>query len=123
MIRWACEACGELIRKGTGEIYIVGSELAIAEKALIERRREEATREPWKPINLEGYIDPPIAPWHARHNRCDPEPSASSYWFDVARARTALQILDWTFHLSEKSWYEATNWPTFIRSRIGVVDA
>jgi hypothetical protein len=55
------------------------------------------------------------AKWRAYHGGCDPRPDAADYWIAVERARTAEQLLDWTLHLTGKTWFDGTDWDRYVR--------
>ena len=60
---------------------------------------------------------PEPAKWRALHHACVDEVDAGhEYGFDVARARKVEHVLGWTLHLSEKDWFEYTDWTEFVRS-------
>lgn len=114
---WKCVECGQPIPDGGGYIEV---DVNAAIETIEARGRREAELRSRRPDgllvmsggDLLGWPDDES--WHAIHRACDTDPVSSPYWFDVDRARTLLQVLDWTLHLSEKSWLDGTNWSAFV---------
>lgn len=90
---WVCDACDKWVRDGDGYIHISYDEIY---RAVADQRRWQADH---------------------HHRSCDPDISGNDYHFDVARARTVDDLLDWTLHLSEKAWLVETDWIKFLRTR------
>lgn len=123
-IVWICAECGEPIENESGYIELPNSE---RRRYKIEQAEWEATHprhnEPFAVYSGGDLLSmPDDCKWHAIHRACDPDPDGGGYWFDIERARTQLQVLDWTLHLMEKSWIDETNWTEFVRRNIRKVN-
>jgi hypothetical protein len=120
-ITWTCAECRQPIEDGTGYIHIDLAAVMAVETAAHEWTAKHET--PEGAIFLTGadlFDYPTAAGWTTHHADCDPHPDSNDYWFDVARARTHAQLLDWTAHLMGKTWLEHTNWANLIRAKAGV---
>jgi predicted GIY-YIG superfamily endonuclease len=125
-----CEGCRGLIKGEAGAIHVDMSEVRVWETGKAEYDRKVAalyinpdgTRNRIAAIPLSLLMDrPPRARWRVHCDACNPHGDGDSwcggcYWFSVDRCRTWPQLVDWTAHLAGKQWFEATNWPDFIRS-------
>lgn len=97
---WRCAVCDRAIPDGDGYVEVDTS------AAYACLRAEGA--------NGDSIAQSLPVPWRALHRACDPDIARSSYWFDVARARTEAELLDWDSHLRKKRWIHATDWDEFI---------
>jgi hypothetical protein len=61
---------------------------------------------PYRAIN-----DPTVEAIHWRPMCVTCADNIMSYVVDYDRLKTVRQALDWTLHLSEKTWYPQTDWP------------
>lgn len=125
-IVWLCAGCGDPVTNGAGYIHV--SMARVHEVELFWRHREHAERldeERGTYANLYANLTdieswPTAAPWLAHHRECDPHPEDNEYWFDVARARTHAQLLNWTAHfLESKTWIQHTDWHAVINRLSG----
>lgn len=117
---WLCAQCHTPIADGQGYIHVNMPTVNAVEHYW--RQDNERQHD-----NDSAFVDlseirawPDDAPWMAHHADCDPEPTASDYWFDVKRARTHAQLLNRTAHLMEKNWLKHTDWDDLIRRQAGV---
>jgi hypothetical protein len=118
---WTCAGCGQPITDGTGYVHIDLAAVGATRRAVAKWKTDHEG--PDRPIvmSLAEYRDyPSRARWLTHHAACDPSPDSEDYWFDVARAATHAQLLDWTAHLMGKIWLEHTDWANLIRTKAGV---
>lgn len=107
-ITWLCSACEYAIADGDGYL-----EVSLRDAGAIEvemqawEERESDTGFVDGAEFILGYPDP--ARWQAWHAFCDPRPDESSYWYAIARCRTAEQMLAHLAHLTSKRWFDATD--------------
>lgn len=126
-IEWKCIHCGRVVDDGTGYLWIDYADINAAEAA------EHAWSQKRDAMRADGAADGraflglkasdlpmlPTAQWRVHHERCDPDPDcASVYGIDIDRIRTLADLVSWTAHLSEKSWYQLTSWPQVLRKAI-----
>lgn len=111
---WICDECDEPIANGDGYIELTRQERRrhYAETAAY---REKYPEEPGLLTVVHLTELPERAQWHVLHRSCDDLPDGAGYWFDVARARSHGELLDWTLHLMEKQWIAKSNWTSFVR--------
>jgi predicted GIY-YIG superfamily endonuclease len=119
---WLCTRCQEPIADGLGYIHVNMRSVFEIEAywAAAEKRQLEGGSVFVDISDLRDWPDD--APWMAHHADCDPYPEAGDYWFDVKRARTHAQLLNWTAHLMGKDWLKFTDWDDLIQ-RQAAVDA
>ncbi len=116
MSTWRCDACGRPIRAGTGYVEIVG----ISEDGVVGGYPTHPTPEdeslplppganpgPWVVVSaadllILGDTQPRVA-FRVVHRACDTL-ATSGYWFDVGRARTLAEWVDWVRHVGAKTW-------------------
>lgn len=113
---WPCAECGEPIADRTGYIHISYVEINAHERAW---REFDKTHDGIATAS-EFLSLPSQARWYAHHLDCDPMSDEPDYWFDVSRARTHAQLLNWTAHLLGKNWIQSTTWDELIRIMAGV---
>lgn len=112
-IAWTCDSCGSPVADGAGYVHV--SRHAIHRHELESREAKERIEDRLI-VSAADLLDFPCqVSWHVHHADCDPDPEAFCYWFTVERARTHAALLDWTAHLMNKRWIDATNWSDFIR--------
>lgn len=112
---WRCAVCNEPIADKAGYVHVSNRDVNTHEEWRQQYEAERRELGSWVPIDLKALFEAPDrAKWVAHHRGCDPDPHSSDYWFGVERARTAVQLLDWSLHLSEKCWLEDTDWTSFI---------
>ncbi len=112
-IEWRCDRCDEPVADGEGAIFVWDQDVN-ARKVAYEEWVKTQPRG-WR-VNISSC--PSLAAWQTLHHDCDFY-GRSSYWFDVARARTLEQVLDWTLHLAAKGWViEHTDWIQFVRRHV-----
>lgn len=120
-LTWQCEVCDQTIACGAGYIACHTSEALdrlSRWKEFSEDHRDRKTG--WTAYCLADAPMIPSARWHVLHRICDPQPESwDDYWIAVERAQTVEQLLSWTIHLAEKSWYSHTNWDDLIRKVAG----
>ena len=110
-IPWTCAACSpSQTEPGTSTSTSTAS-----------AKSRTPTQSGWQAVNIAELLAlPRRAPWLAHHRMCDPNPGHESYWFDVARARTHAQLLNWSAHLMGKRWIRHTTWANLIERAAGV---
>lgn len=111
---WVCATCATPVADGTGYLHVDYRDIAAVQ------RHEQDCWQPSGPaarvLDLSKVLEGPgPATWRVHHRACDPNPDSNDYWFDVARARTLPQLIDWTAHLLEKDWLPYTNWSLLLR--------
>ena len=120
-IAWTCAACNQPIADGTGYLHVDLNRVREVEDAHAAHLEQQQQESGWRAVNLTELLAlPRRAPWLAHHRRCDPNPGHGSYWFDVARARTHAQLLNWSAHLMGKRWIRHTTWADLIERAAGV---
>ncbi len=113
---WRCDRCGRPIADGHGYIEFVDPEGGYPKWTLARDYGAEDADRLWEAkhalpsggvtFRADDVPETPIrADVVAYHKRCDPHPDQDSYWFEVERARTARDVLDWIVHLTEKIWF------------------
>lgn len=132
-ITWSCEICGYPIKDGHGYIELPSAERAryVHEMAAWEARHgrelsssdtaDDNTLTQMRMRVITGSMLmrlPRLGHWRALHRACDPHPGSGGYWFDVGRARTTGELLDWTLHLMEKRWIGTTDWAGLVRRAV-----
>lgn len=122
---WRCNVCGQPVTNGDGYIHVDLTKAHKYDADYKALRNRVSAKDPagwrsWEGEDLEALMDLKPVPWEIHHLACDPHPEHYCYWFDVARARTHAHLLDWTAHLLEKDWLNATSWSTLIRTAAGV---
>ncbi len=115
-ITWLCDECHRPVADGTGCLHIAYSAI----------RATEAGQRKWKqdhPGPVFTVADlltfPAPAPWAVHHLRCDPRPNSDDYWFGVERIRSAVDVIEWTSHLTAKAW--STDWSGTLRAVCGAL--
>lgn len=117
-IVWLCNVCGDPIENGQGYLEV---DLRAVFRVEAWWREHRQNNPQGKPVDIDALLSgPEPVRWLAHHADCDSDPDYSGYWFDIHRARTHAQLLNWTAHLMEKSWLEYTNWSDLIRRLAGV---
>lgn len=116
---WNCQTCGKLIKPGMGYLWLHTEELKAAiawgEEQEKERSKERRPGAPWKVICADDIPEPVIARWKVQHAKCDTQPDEECYWIPVERMTTAVDVLERTVHLMEKTWFHCTNWNSVLR--------
>ena len=106
-----CEACGKPVTKATACLwYSLGEG---------RQRREAIDANLGEHTDEHGFIpgdallrSPDAAPWHWTHLKCG---QALAYEIEATRLDTLGKVIEWTFHLGEKSWFELETWADAIR--------
>lgn len=112
-ILWHCTTCSELAYDGF--IVLSGKEMQKAQKNM--RASDELSRK--GSYSLEELMDlPKQGEWHCYCRKHALEMPDDGYYFEVSRALSFKDLLDWTFHLSNKNWFASTDWQSFIRRRV-----
>lgn len=57
----------------------------------------------------------PFASWRVSHVDCYDDEYVSMYSLDLEQVVDPARFLGWVVHLSEKSWFERTDWRSFVR--------
>lgn len=104
-----CESCKFPIANGEGYVHVSYQEIREAED------RERARQRNSLAMTLGELLDEPFPVWHTHHRSCDPTVTQNGYAIDVADLRTWPQILERTCHLSEKGWFQLTDWTEVAR--------
>lgn len=93
-----CDVCGEPVDKREGVLSVNPNE---AEQAVL--------RAPRGVLSFEEMRALPEGPrWLWSHCRCMPRRNV--VWMEAERFDTVAKMFNHTLHLSEKNWYQATNW-------------
>jgi hypothetical protein len=141
-LRAVCFTCREDIPDRGGVIHVRHRdvhEVEQAQAAAATRRAAKVAAEGRTGFAAETYdwedlmdeYSAGSAAWQVHCNDCNAHKAddcTGCYWIAVERCRTWSQLVEWTVHLSEKTWVlEATNWMGFIRtaahgrSQVGLV--
>lgn len=59
--------------------------------------------------------DAPFAPWRVSHLGCYDAEYVSMYSLDLEQVVDPVRFLGWIAHLSEKTWFDRTDWVSFLR--------
>jgi predicted GIY-YIG superfamily endonuclease len=111
----ACEDCGALLADDDGVLHINQLELREREDAYRQYERRQDARGSWAPVDFGDLLSlPDEATWRVQCDNC--AQCEFCYDIDIGRALTWPELMDWTVHLSEKSWIEYTNWFALMRS-------
>ena len=125
--RAVCFGCRKDIAAGNGVIHVSYDEIerverargAVKEQRLAKASAEGRTSTPADLVTAEELLAASMAAgWQVHCDDCNPHNAdgcGGCYWFEVERCLTWAQLVDWTAHLAEKSWLEATDWMGFIR--------
>jgi len=93
-----CDICGKPVDKENGVLSVNPNE---AEQAVL--------RAPRGVLSFEEMRALPEGPkWLWSHARCGSD--ANVVWIEAERFDSLGKMFDHTLHLSEKNWYQATNW-------------
>lgn len=57
----------------------------------------------------------PFAPWRVSHIGCYDAEQVSMYSLDLEQIVDPVRFLGWIVHLSEKTWFDRTDWRAFLR--------
>lgn len=108
-----CQKCGTRLGAGVGGILHVDiSEVNRVEAA---HREYERTHPRSRPIDALALMSlPDDARWRIECGNCTP--ADEGYAIEIERCMTWPDLVEWTAHLSEKTWLRYTNWFNFIRS-------
>lgn len=116
-IEWRCFACEQLVADKDGYLHV---SVGAASRAAARWRAYEAhhPRGGLQTLSLAMAQVPSLASWQVHHRSCDATPETFDYWIGAERARSCAALLDWTLHLSEKTWISGTDWSDFLRSAL-----
>lgn len=97
---WKCMKCKRPIADNEGSITISRTQ------AMKRLREDNMVR---MGLNPKTCTEPK---WEVLHFKCDSSVDSGEdcYWFDVERCRTREELTSWGRHLSEKTWFNPTNW-------------
>ena len=110
-ITWVCDKCHRPIANGQGYVHIACSAIRSTEAG--QRKWDQEHPGPvYAAADLVTYPAP--APWEIHHHRCDPRPNSDDYWFGIERIRSAVDVIEWTEHLTGKAW--STDWSDTLRA-------
>lgn len=119
-IEYRCGVCREPVDDGEGSIWVSMAEVhrskEEAEREIVERRTTPTAE--YVASRLVSVADLPEdtrARWRVTHNACSEGDGTGEYWFDVGRARTWHELVDWSAHLLEKDWLVHTRWDGFLQ--------
>lgn len=110
ILTWWCDGCDSLIENGDGYIEVSYTEVHEAEAKWTEGKRahsDEHGGEVWNMLDLMQM--PQAVPWHAWHDKCDPDSGSNTYWIAIERVRNLAQLLDLHGHMGEKNWTKYTD--------------
>ena len=118
-IDWgACEVCHDPIgadSQATIELPPV-NELADIEDAW---KRYHAARDTEVFVNLATLLALPApAHWRVVHGTCSDRADTTAYALLVDEVRTHADLLRWTVHLHDKTWFHSTDWDDLVRKAI-----
>ena len=109
-----CEYCGKPVSPGFG---CLDGDV----QAALERLRVYADYDhehpPGEVVRLTDVPLVPLARWVWSHRTCGPD---LGYPIDDDRIDDVFKAVDWWDHLSEKVWFQHTNWAETIRQLFGV---
>lgn len=117
LLKYTCDTCGGAADRGA--LYIGYDEIRQGETALAEwKRRDEERSRTRGERDLDWLLDllsmPEPVPWKVGCNECAGT-CEQAYWIEVDRVRTWPALLQWTVHLSAKTWFTATDWTAFLK--------
>jgi hypothetical protein len=114
---WLCNDCETIAEDGW--VWLPGLEMDKAVEAL-QAAKEFSDSHP-KFYTVEELLAlPDGGEWSVICTECyeDDMERMNDYDISLERISTVKDILDWTFHLSKKNWFEHTNWEDFVRGAI-----
>jgi len=115
---WTCDECGRPIRDGDGWVTIGYADIRAYRVAAADWERRHPRGDGWRILSLGEYEDfPNPVRWHVWHRRCDPDITSEDYFIDIDRIRTVAQLLEWSSHLMEKTWFANTTWKDVLRGQ------
>jgi len=95
-----CDVCGKPVDKRQGVLSVNPKEAEAEPGCCTGGLRVTSFRE---------FLDEPgPVEWLWSHCRCMPRRNV--VWMEAERFDTVAKMFDHTLHLSEKNWYQATNW-------------
>jgi len=104
----ACGDCREPI--ATGVLHVRYAEIAPVEKAWRDFNERESGS-----LDVAGLVRlPGPATWHVQCNSC--AACDGCYDIEISDVLTWPGLMEWTVHLSEKSWLEHTSWFNLMRA-------
>jgi hypothetical protein len=109
-IDWRCHTCGQPTT--AGGLHIDLASVREAEREWTAWRNRPA-RDPDMFSLAEVLTMPSPARWRVDCNSCLRE-QATTYTIDLAQCQSVWALIRWQAHLSEKNWFPATDWMTFV---------
>ena len=117
----ACEKCGKPVAPSnarSGAVASINPNEAVWSLTEYEQARQ---KEPWRKlgaglrvIDAAHITGREAVPWFLGHATCQPD--SNYYEVDGLRLATAEDALSWTFHLSEKVWFDMNTWERVVRT-------
>lgn len=113
---WTCTECAQPIADRDGHLLVDISEVQKHEREWAAFWAAKDADSPKGATLAELFELPGRVAWRAVHVNCYPE--GNTYDIAVADIRTESGLLDQTAHMLEKTWLQATNWDTVLRTRV-----
>lgn len=121
-LRAVCFTCLQDIAGNRGAIHVPYADIHTRADADREYKRQR-TEEPSLVVDMAALFSlPPLAQWQVHCDTCNPHKGshgglcADCYWIGINRCRTWPQLITFTTHLADKTWFKATNWMSFIET-------
>lgn len=119
-VNWICRHCDKMTEDGW--VWLRGAEMNKAVEAMtIYDKREHDSYGKFNVVTIEEILSlPDGGKWSVICNKCyrDDMERMNDYDIGIERISTIKDVLDWTFHLSKKNWFEYTDWEDFVRKAI-----
>lgn len=108
-----CQGCGKSLGSGVGgALHVDIGEVNRVEAAHIEHEKAHPRSQG---IDVAALMSlPDDARWRIECGDC--APAVGGYAIEIERCMTWPDLVEWTAHLSEKTWIQYTNWFAFIRA-------
>lgn len=117
---WTCDKCQDLTGED-GFIILTGEEMnqaLLCQEAQIASDVATHNEGGFRALSLIDLMSTPRSgEWTSLCKKHSLELPDSGYYFSIDRIQSYADALDWTLHLSEKNWFQFTNWTRFLRNR------
>lgn len=114
---WMCDHCNKIASEGW--VWLRGAEVNKAYEAM--EASTELNKRTGGVYSLAELMElPDGGKWSIICSDCYKEDMErmNDYDIPIDRISTVNDVLDWTFHLMKKNWFEYTNWEELVRGAI-----
>jgi hypothetical protein len=120
LIDWSCATCGRKAN-GRGAVHVVYAEIWRAEEEIARRAAQDSADAEqdhgFVRFNLTDVLvlSPRPAKWLVECGDCCGG-CEDSFWIDLRQVQTLADLVRWTAELNSKTWFNATDWISFMAS-------